>query len=50
MGRGGERRCQGEMTEQQDENGPECVRVFVCVLVLRERERQTVEVCCRRRC
>lgn len=30
------RGCQGEITEQQDENGPECVYVCWC----RERKRQ----------
>ena len=57
---GGQRGRQGEMTEQQDENGPLCVCVCVCVCVractcfhvrsCAERERQTVEICCHRRC
>lgn len=42
--------CQGEMTEQQDENGPVWVCVCVSVGVETERERQTVKVCCHRRC
>lgn len=41
------RGCQGEMTEQQDENGPVCA-LCVCVLVLREKH--TAEVCRHCRC